>query len=340
MKSPVIDYLDDLLERTRPLDGGQPADYIPDIKHADIKTFGIALTTVDGRSYAVGNTDVEFTLQSMSKPFAYAAALSLHGEEVLNEKVGMEPSGEAFNELSLEEGSNRPDNPLINVGALAVHSLILEPHNSREDRVEYLRDFFSRLAGRELSIDGQIFQSEIDTAERNLAMGHMLKGLGIIDLEAHDVVAGYVAQCAVKVNICDVAVMGATLANGGVQPITGEQVMDADVARKVLSVMVSAGMYNASGIWFAEVGISAKSGVSGSIVGALPSQLGVAAFSPNLDEQGNSVRGIKIFRELSQSMGLHVMNSEPYSYQAVRSSKREGSTLTLQLQGKSGFLQC
>lgn len=337
MKSPVTDYLNELLERNRNHDGGERASYIPELARANPHRFGIAMTTVEGRTYSVGDDNIEFTLQSMSKPFAYAAALDMHGKEYMSERVGVEPSGEAFNELSIEEDSNRPDNPMINVGAIAVHGLLLEKDTPSQERIEYLREFFSRLAGRELTIDQDVFTSELETAERNFAMGHMLKGLSVFDGSAHGVVEGYIAQCAVKVDIRDLSVMGATLSNGGIQPHTGEQVIEPLVARQVLSVMVSAGMYDASGTWFADVGIPAKSGVSGGILGVLPGQLGLGVFSPSLDAKGNSVRGIRVFKELSERMGLHMMDTEAYSYHAVRAVRQVGDELIIELQGRLEF---
>lgn len=337
MKSPVTDYLADILHRNRDFDGGEPATYIPELARVDPQLFGIAMTTVEGRTYSVGDDDVEFTLQSASKPFAYAAALHQHGKEFMAERIGVEPSGEAFNELSIEEDSNRPDNPMINVGAIAVHGLLLDSQASRDDRVEYLREFFSRLAGRDLSIDENVFRSELENAERNFAMGDMLKGLGVLEADADEVVEGYIAQCAVKVTIRDLSVMGATLSNGGVQPYTGEQVIEPLIARQVLSVMVSAGMYDASGTWFADVGIPAKSGVSGGIVGVLPGQLGLGVFSPSLDLKGNSVRGLRVFKELSDRIGLHMMDTEAYSYHAVRAVRQVSDEMIIELQGKLEF---
>ncbi|GGH58469.1 glutaminase [Rothia aerolata] len=337
MKSPVTDYLEDLLTSTRDENSGELAAYIPELAKADPNKFAIALTTVDGRSYAVGDVDHEFSLQSISKPFAYALALADRGLSHVISKVGVEPSGEAFNELSVEEGTQRPDNPMINVGAIAIHSMLVSDSAGQQERIDHLLDFLSRLAGRQLHIDQSVFESEKETAQRNLAMAHMLKSFGLFEAEAHEVVEGYIAQCAIKVNVQDLSIMGATFANGGVQPITGEQTVDSIVARQVLSVMVSAGMYDGSGTWFAQVGIPAKSGVSGGVLGVLPSQLGIGVFSPRLDEKGNSVRSIEVFKQLSAQMGLHMMNAEAYSYEAVRLVRQVGSETVIELQGRLEF---
>ena len=206
--------------------------------------------------------------------------------------MGVEPSGEAFNALSLDD-DGRPANPLINAGAITVNQLIGGPDIPVEQRSEKLRDYFSRLAGRELSIDQRVLDSELDSAERNKAFAHMLRDGGMITDDAHDAVASYIAQCAVLVTVGDLAAMAATLANGGTQPVTGEKVLSAEAARIAQAVMVSSGMYDASGQWMVNVGIPAKSGVAGGLIGTLPGQLGIASLSPRLNKQGNSVRGAR-----------------------------------------------
>lgn len=337
MQSPVPEYLSSILDAVRPQDDGAVADYIPDLAGADPEQFGIAMTTVEGRTYSAGDDAAEFSIQSVSKPFAYAAALEDRGLEAISQVVGVEPSGEAFNELSLERGSHRPKNPMINAGAIAVHSQLMNSEATLEERAAHTVAFFSRLAGRELSMDEDVFRSELETTDRNMAMAHMLRNYGMFEEHAHNVVAGYVAQCSILVNVRDLAVMGATLANGGIQPVTGERTMSHRTARQVLSVMVSAGMYDASGTWFAEVGIPAKSGVAGGVMGTLPGQLGLAAFSPRLDARGNSVRGVKVFQKLSADMGLHLINVEPYGQQSVRWVREVGKDLIVKLQGTIQF---
>ena len=238
MRTPVPEYLSELLDAVREKDGGAVADYIPELAKADPGLFGVALTTVDGRTYSAGDDEHEFSIQSISKPFAYAAALTDRGVEEIMSKVSVEPSGEAFNELSLERGTNRPKNPMINAGAMAVHSLLMNPEASLEERAAHTVEFFSRLAGRELQMDEEVFRSELETTDRNMALAHMLRNYGMFEEHAHNVVAGYVAQCAIRVTVRDLAIMGATLANGGVQPSTGERVCSPEVARQVLAVMV------------------------------------------------------------------------------------------------------
>ncbi|AYJ47611.1 glutaminase [Rhodococcus sp. P1Y] len=334
MKSPVPDYLREVLDSLADNSDGAVADYIPDLKNANPDVFGIAVTTVDGRTHAVGDDETEFSIQSISKPFAYAAALTDRGFDAVANTVGVEPSGEAFNELSLEGESRRPKNPMINAGAIATHSLL---GGSVDERVTKAVDFFSTLAGRRLSIDESVCRSEMDTADRNLAIAHMLRNYGIIDDEAHSIVEGYTSQCSINVTVRDLAVMGATLANAGVHPATGDQVVSRAVARQTLSVMAGAGMYDAAGHWLTRVGIPAKSGVAGGLLGALPGQAGVGVFSPRLDSHGNSVRGVKVFERLSDDMGLHLMEAEPYGSSVLRDIRVVDGELRVELQGVIQF---
>lgn len=337
MRTPVPEYLQDLLDDLRDKDEGAVADYIPALATADPEVFGVAATTVEGRTYSAGADDQGFSIQSISKPFAYAAALGDRGFDVVLEKIGVEPSGEAFNELSLEEGSHRPRNPMINAGAITAHHLLVGAGASRRDRVDRLLQFFSVLAGRKLRIDQEVFESEMDTADRNLAIAHMLRNYGVLDDDPHDVVTGYTAQCAINVTVRDLALMGATLANTGVHPITGERAVTEKVARQTLSLMAAAGMYDAAGSWLTEVGIPAKSGVSGGMLGALPGQVGIGVLSPRLDKYGNSVRGVQVCQRLSDDMGLHLLEAEAYGSTSVRSIHSRDKKTTIELQGVIQF---
>ncbi|SNT16040.1 glutaminase [Rhodococcoides kyotonense] len=334
MKSPVPDYLQEVLDSLSENTDGHVADYIPDLAHANPDVFGIAATTVDGRTHSAGDDDVEFSIQSISKPFAYAAALTDRGLGAVARTVGVEPSGEAFNELSLEGESRRPKNPMINAGAIATHSLL---GGSVDERVSRALSFFSTLAGRQLSVDESVCRSELDTADRNLAIAHMLRNYGILADDAHAVVEGYTTQCSINVTVRDLAMMGATLANAGVHPVTGERVVTRAVARQTLSVMAGAGMYDAAGHWLTSVGIPAKSGVAGGLLGSLPGQVGIGVMSPRLDAHGNSVRGVKAFQRLSDDMGMHLMESEPYGSSVLRSMSEVSGELVVELQGVVQF---
>ncbi|MEV0107624.1 glutaminase [Nocardia sp. NPDC050799] len=338
MHSPIADYLQEVLDTVRDDTGGEVAGYIPELAAADPEVLGMAVCTVDGRVYTAGDADVEFSIQSISKPFAYAAALADRGFATVRAAVGVEPSGEAFNELSLEAESRRPKNPMINAGAIATHQLLAGPHATVAERFERARSFFSTLANRTLELDERVCASELATADRNLSIAHMLRNYGIIDDDPHEVVEGYTRQCSIKVTVRDLATMGAALVNGGVHPQTGEQVVTSAIARETLAVMAAAGMYDSAGEWFTRVGIPAKSGVAGGLLGALPGQCGIGVVSPRLDRHGNSVRGIKAFHRLSDDMGMHLMESEPHGSTALRSTTvRDGETW-FALQGAVQFI--
>lgn len=337
MKPPIPDYLDEILDSVHDLDDGAPADYIPELASAVTERLGLALCTASGRIYSAGDDEELFTIQSVSKPFVYALALQECGPDAVDRVVGMEPSGEAFNELSLDRNDKRPMNPMINAGAIAVNQLIRGPDASVEDRSEHIRALFSKLAGRTLEIDERIFGSELALAHRNLSIAHMLRSYGVIQDEAHDAVASYTRQCSILVTVKDLAVMSATLANGGVHPLTGERLLNTSACRLTLSVMSSAGMYDAAGRWMANVGIPAKSGVAGGLIGTLPGQLGIATYSPRLDQQGNSVRGVQIFNRLSHDMGLHLMASDPRDVHGMRSIAHDDDRTVIRLQGMINF---
>ena len=337
MPTPVPEYLDHLLEQVRDDDSGELADYIDELAAADPDKLGVALCTTSGNLYSVGDDGYEFTIQSISKPFVYALALEELGAAEVHKYVGVEPSGEAFNAISLEEGTHRPANPMINAGAIAVNQLINGAESSVKARVEKIRAFFSKLAGRELSIDEALVESEISTAHRNLAIAHLLREFGMVQDQAHDAIESYTQQCAVLVTVRDLATMAATLANGGVQPITGERVCSAAAARITQAVMTSAGMYDGSGQWMVNVGIPAKSGVAGGLIGTMPGQMGLASLSPRLNEQGNSVRGVRIFREMSASLGLNLMGADYYTAPGIRSVERREDCTVVVLQGMINF---
>lgn len=336
MRTPIPDYLREVLEAVRGDDSGEPADYIPELARADLSTLGVAVTSTRGSTYAAGDVDREFSIQSISKPFAYAAALMDRGAQRVLQTVAVEPSGEAFNELSLDDETRRPKNAMINAGAIATHALLVGADADREARVERVVSMFSALAGRTLRIDESVYRSELETAERNYALAHMLRSYGMLDHEAHDAVEGYTAQCSVLVTVRDLSVMAATLATGGVQPVTGERLMSAEVARQVMAVMASSGMYDGAGDWLTRVGIPAKSGVAGGLVGALPGQVGIGAVSPRLDEHGNSYRARRVFERLADDMGLHLFSARNERRASIV-VRNEGGTTVIALEGNVQF---
>jgi glutaminase len=320
MKSPIPDYLKAVLEKVRPNDDGQPAQYIKTLAEADTSKLAVALVMVDGNVYSAGDDDVEFSIQSISKAFVYAIAIEDAGLEQVLERIGVEPSGDAFNKLSLHKGNNRPMNPMINAGAITAHSLVVDPNASCEERTDRILHTMSRLAGRQLAIDEEVYAAELEDADRNMGIGYMLKAAGIISCRPDEVVKGYIRQCSINVNVRDLAMMAATLCNAGVNPVTGETIMPVDSVRQVLSVMTTCGMYDAAGHWVSRVGIPAKSGVAGGIIGALPGQVGLAAFSPKLNARGNSVRAVALFEQLSSDMGFHMMDVSQIARASVSTS--------------------
>lgn len=334
--SPVTSYLHHILDEVRADTSGAVADYIAELAQADPNPLGLALTTVSGHTYTAGDCDIEFSIQSISKPFVYALALRERGVDKVHETVGIEPSGDRFNSLSLDS-NNRPMNPMINAGAIAVNQLINGDDSSVADRVESIRTILSELAGRELTLNEELAYSELDSADRNLALAYMMRARGLLNDEARAAVLAYVLQCSIMVNTRDLAVMAATLANGGVQPETGKRILSPEQCRLTMAVMSSCGMYDGAGKWMANVGIPAKSGVAGGLIGTLPGQLGIATFSPRLDESGNSVRGLKAFQAMSSQMGLHLMAPHRIGANAVRSIDTYADTTVLNLQDHINF---
>jgi glutaminase len=218
----------------------------------------------------------------------------------------VEPSGEGFNAISLEPGTGRPDNPLINAGAILTTSLV--SGGGPEERFARILDLLGRCAGRDLAVDGSVYRSEHDTGDRNRALAHLMRAAGSLTVPAEEAVDVYFRQCSVLVTAGDLAVMGATLANGGVNPLTGVRAIGQPVAEQVLTVMATCGMYDYSGEWLFRVGLPAKSGVAGGLVAVSPSQFGIGLFSPRLDERGNSVRAVEASRTISERFSLHLMH--------------------------------
>lgn len=318
MRSPIPDYLHEVLDACAQNTSGAVADYIPELATVDPNLLGISLCTVDGAVYGSGDTDVLFTIQSISKPFVYALALADRGLDAVLDKVDVEPTGEAFNELSLEKGSERPLNPMINAGALTVHTLVGESGATPVERRARILDGLSSFAGRRLDCDEATYRSEAATAFRNYAIANMLRSHDTIVEDPEAVVEDYTWQCSILVTTRDLALMAATLANGGVNPLTEEEVVDATVVRQVLSVMATCGMYDSAGDWISTVGFPAKSAVSGGIIGSLPGQVGIAAFSPRLDGHGTSAQGVEVCRRLSRDMGLHMMDAPQPARATIR----------------------
>ncbi len=314
--SPVLSYLQDLHREISTNREGAVATYIPELARADPNWFGICIVTADGHVYEAGDSRQAFTIQSISKPFVYGMALEDNSRADVLAKVGVEPTGDAFNAISLEPVTGRPRNPMINAGAIATAGMVAG--RTPEIRLGRILQSFSLCAGRELSIDESVYQSESDTGHRNRAIGHMLRNFNILTEPPEPVVDLYFKQCSVSVTCRDLGIMAATLANRGVNPITGKQAIRGEYVESVISVMASCGMYDSAGEWLYHIGMPAKSGVAGGVIAVLPGQLGVGVFSPLLDSRGNSVRGIQVCSALSRSLDLHLYNLSSSTKSAIR----------------------
>lgn len=299
--------LDDLYHKYKTLDDGKVASYIPELAKMNPNWFSICVVTADGRVFVAGDAEQLFTIQSISKVFVYGLALEDHGREAVLSKVGVEPTGDPFNSIiRLDEYSKRPDNPMINAGAIATTSLI--KGNGATERLNRMLDMFRRYVGHDVYIDMSVFVSERSSGHRNRAMASLMRHFGMIDDRMDESLDLYFQQCSMMVNCRDLAVMAATLANRGVNPLTGDRAVPTRYIRDILSVMYTCGMYNFAGQWAYTVGIPAKSGVSGGMIAIVPRQVGIAVFSPPLDAHGSSVRGIKVCEELSRQFELHMFD--------------------------------
>lgn len=316
--SPVQDYLDSLHARFRSFDEGRVADYIPELARVNPDAFGVCVATRDGHVYEAGDTRTPFTIQSISKALTYGLALESRGEATVLSKIGVEPSGDAFNAISLQPQSGAPMNPMINAGAIAACGLV--PGGTADEKLAHILDALSRYAGRRLDVDENVYRSESETGHRNRAIGWMLRNFGILADEPTQTLETYFRQCAIRVTCRDLAVIGATLANGGVNPVTGERAVAEAYVQSVLAVMATCGMYDFSGEWLYRTGLPAKSGVGGGILAVQPGRIGIGVFSPRLDAQGNSARGIAVCRELASDLGLHLLDGAQRAAPAIRFS--------------------
>ena len=299
------EYLSRCLSAHRSNWEGAPASYIPELAKANPDHFGIALATLDGHVYEVGDSDVPFTIQSISKAFVFSLALEVAGHKRVEATVGVEPSGEAFNSIRLSS-DNRPYNPMINAGAIACSGLLYDVLG--KDAFPHILAALGRFAGRTLEFNERVFLSERNTGDRNRAIAYLLRNYEIIKSDVTEVLDVYFRQCSILVTARDLALMAATLANRGVNPLTQERVASEYAVARTLSMMTSCGMYDYSGEWIYRIGLPAKSGVGGGIMAALPGQFGLGTFSPLLDSHGNSVRGIKVCEALSSQFALHMLS--------------------------------
>jgi len=300
------DELYTLYFNTKSINDGKVADYIPQLGRVSSEKYGISICTVDGQRQSFGDSNEMFCVQSACKPISYCLALKELGEEKVHQHVGREPSGHSFNEISLNK-LGLPHNPMINSGAIMTSSMI-KPHLSRADRFEYIIDVWSKLMGGERpNFSNPIYLSERETADRNFALGYFMRENNAFPegTDLVDTLEFYFQCCSLEVTTQMMSVLAATLANGGVCPFTEERVFDHDAVQRCLSLMYSCGMYDFSGEWAFSVGLPAKSGVSGVTMVIVPNIMGVCIWSPLLDENGNSVRGIEFCKQLIEKYNFH-----------------------------------
>lgn len=295
---------------------GKVADYIPELAAVEPDRFGAAIAAVDGRLWACGDVNTEFTIQSVSKALTYCIALELVGRETVFRHVGVEPSGDAFNAIVFDPHTNRPFNPMVNAGAITISSLIYKAVG--DEAMDLVLRRFSDAAGRELAVSEPVYRSEAQTGHRNRAIAHLLLNVGATEAPVEPGLDFYFRQCSILVTATDLARMGATIANMGRNPLTGTQVFDFGAVRDTLSVMFTCGMYDYSGNWVLDVGVPCKSGVGGGIMGVVNRQMGIGTFSPRLDEKGNSVRGLRVFKQLAEEFGLHAFECTNFGSEFVR----------------------
>ena len=289
---------------------GANADYIPALAKVDSKIFGIAIVTVDGKVYTVGDIQSEVSIQSISKVFTMAKVMEESGPQAIAENMGVDATGQAFNSIvAIEQYKGSEMNALVNPGAITATSMVKGA--TREEIWNKILAWYGEFAGRQLAVNQEVFKSEADTNQRNQALSMLMYAYGHIKenpLQACDI---YTEQCSVNVNAKDLAMMAATLANGGKNPVTGKQVMKAENVDEVLAVMATAGLYDDSGKWLFTTGLPAKSGVGGGLIAVSPGKFGIAAISPPLDAAGNSVRAQKAIADVSNALGGNPYASKP-----------------------------
>jgi glutaminase len=296
--------------RFKSVDEGNVADYIPALAQVPRDLFGLCIVETSGTVHTAGDTDYEFSIQSVSKPFVFALICQAIGEDEARQRLGVNNTGLPFNSViaieRIEEGTS---NPMVNAGAIAATSLA--PGKTAEEKWQFIHNELSRFAGRPLTLNRAVYQSEAATNQRNQGLAKLLQAYDRIFFDPIAATDIYTRQCSLNVTAKDLAVMAATLANGGVNPLTRERIIDAIHCQHVLAVMVTAGLYENSGDWLYETGLPGKSGVSGGLVAVSPGKGGLGTFAPPLDAAGNSVKGQLVTQFLSEQLGLNLFASQP-----------------------------
>lgn len=306
----IQSVLDEALEMFAGVDQGANADYIPALAEVDSDIFGIALVTPNGRVFSAGDMESEVSIQSISKVFTMALVMEEEGVDFAPEGVGVDATGQVFNSIvAIEQYKGSEMNPMVNAGAIATTSRV--SGDSRDDIWNRILDFHSRFAGRELEVNEPVYESEAATNQRNQAIGRLMYAYGHIESDPDQATDIYTEQCSINVNSRDLAVMAGTLANGGLNPVSGQTVMSAENVPEVLAIMATAGLYDDAGKWLYRTGLPAKSGVGGGIVAVSPGQFGIAAIAPPLDEAGNSVKSQLAIEYISKKLGGNPYEVEP-----------------------------
>jgi glutaminase len=300
--------VEDAYERFRGNTAGASSDVYPALTRVSPDLFGICVVETNGDLYAVGDAEVEFSLMSVSKPFLFALVREELGAVSAKDRLGVNSTGLPFNSLAaIERGDDGRTNPMVNAGAIATTSLV--PGESAESKWQFIQRGLSAFAGRELSLNAEIYESASATNQRNASIARLLESYGRLYSDPAEALDLYTKQCSLNVTAKDLAVMGATLADAGVNPVTRTRVVDAETCRHTLAVMATAGLYETSGDWLYDVGLPGKSGIGGGIVTVAPGKGGLGTFSPRLDGAGNSVRGQLVAAHLSHSLGLDLFLS-------------------------------
>jgi glutaminase len=293
---------------------GKNADYIPALARVDPRIFGLALVTVDGRVYTAGDMKSEVSIQSISKVFTLALVLEQMGADAVEKNIGVDATGQPFNSIvAIEQYRGAEMNPLVNPGAITATSMVRG--NNRDAIWRSILSYYSDFAGRPLSVDQEVYKSEAETNQRNQALASLMYAYGHIKDNPAQATDIYTQQCAVSVNARDLAIMAATLANGGKNPVTGRVVMKQENVAEVLSVMATAGLYDDSGKWLYKTGAPAKSGVGGGLIAVVPGKFGIAAIAPPLDQAGNSVKGQLAIEEVIRTLGANPYDVKPSAAQ-------------------------
>jgi len=298
--------------RYKDLKDGKNADYIPILTQTPSDLFAVVIVDgSDGKVYAAGDADYKFSIQSVSKPFTAALVMAQQGPQAIREKIGVEPTGLPFNSRMAIElyPEQRSVNPLVNAGAIAAVSLVQA--TSEQDRWNKIIDNFNGYAGTTLTVLEDVYDSEYETAFGNRAIANLLFNYGRLYSDPEEAMRVYTRECSVGVSAKDLGMMGATLANGGVNPVTKRRMLPAEHVPELLAVMATAGFYDESGEWMYTAGLPAKTGVGGGIVAVVPGRFAIAAFSPRLNEAGNSIRSLNAIRDIAGELGVGVFGANP-----------------------------